>query len=211
MRVVSCLLACATSAFAVSPAQAGGDGLAADARDGHWAHIKGRIAYAAVAPGWRADPARFESTGLKVRGISVMGDVYFGAEPPAGQVRGGGFRATSGVIVGAQGQLWGTSAMASPNGSMSVDRRVFGHTPAAPGVLADLNADPATVPYVGIGYSSLASRSGWSFSADLGVVSLSPGKAVRFGRVFGGGQSLDDVVRDMRLTPVLQLGVSYAF
>jgi hypothetical protein len=34
---------------------------------------------------------------------------------------------------------------------------------------------------------------------------------VRFGRVFNGSQSLDDVVRDMRLAPVVQLGVSYSF
>jgi len=29
--------------------------------------------------------------------------------------------------------------------------------------------------------------------------------------VVGGSQSLDDVVRDMRLAPVVQLGVSYSF
>ena len=51
----------------------------------------------------------------------------------------------------------------------------------------------------------------WSFSADLGVVSQSPGNMVRFGKVFSGAQSLDDVVRDMRLAPVVQLGVSYSF
>ena len=63
----------------------------------------------------------------------------------------------------------------------------------------------------GIGYSNLSAKSGWHFSADLGVVSQSPGNVVRFGRVFSGAQSLDDVVRDMRLAPVVQLGVSYSF
>jgi len=29
--------------------------------------------------------------------------------------------------------------------------------------------------------------------------------------VFGGTQNLDDVVRDMKLTPVVQLGASYSF
>jgi hypothetical protein len=38
-------------------------------------------------------------------------------------------------------------------------------------------------------------------------MALNPGSGLRLGR----GQSLDDVVRDMRLTPVLQLGVSYSF
>ena len=68
-----------------------------------------------------------------------------------------------------------------------------------------------TLPYIGIGYSNLSAKSGWHFSADLGVVSQSPGNVVRFGRVFGGTQSLDDAVRDMRLAPVVQLGVSYSF
>ena len=76
---------------------------------------------------------------------------------------------------------------------------------------ADPTLDNTTVPYIGIGYSNLSTKSGWHFSADLGVVSQSPGNVVRFGRVFGGSQSLDDVVRDMRLAPVVQLGVSYSF
>jgi hypothetical protein len=68
-----------------------------------------------------------------------------------------------------------------------------------------------TVPYLGVGYSSLVAKSGWSFTADLGVVSRSPGNVVRLGRVFNGGQSLDEVVRDLRLAPHVQLGVSYSF
>ena len=66
-------------------------------------------------------------------------------------------------------------------------------------------------PYLGVGYSSMVAKSGWSFTADLGVVSRSPGNVVRLGRVFNGGQSLDEVVRDMRLAPHVQLGVSYSF
>jgi hypothetical protein len=45
----------------------------------------------------------------------------------------------------------------------------------------------------------------------MGMVSRAPGNVVRFGRVFSGNQNLDDVVRDLRLAPVLQLGVTYAF
>ncbi len=33
----------------------------------------------------------------------------------------------------------------------------------------------------------------------------------RLGRSLSGAQSLDDAVREMRMTPLLQLGVSYAF
>ncbi|MEO7339001.1 MAG: hypothetical protein ABIV63_20700, partial [Caldimonas sp.] len=63
----------------------------------------------------------------------------------------------------------------------------------------------------GIGYTGLSPHGGWSFRADLGLVSLSPGGAVRLGRLVTGNQNLDDAVRDLRLSPVMQLGVSYAF
>ena len=39
------------------------------------------------------------------------------------------------------------------------------------------------------------------------LIAQSPGGVLRLGR----GQSLDDVVRELRLEPVLQLGVSYSF
>jgi len=59
---------------------------------------------------------------------------------------------------------------------------------------------------MGVGYTGLSVRSGWSFSADLGLVAQNPGglKLIR-------SQSLDDAVREMRLAPLLQFGVSYAF
>jgi len=198
------LLACAT-------ASADGSGLSTDSDRVPWARFQGRIAYAANAPALRTSSTATDASGLKVAGVSLMGDVYFGASPTGAYAQGGGFRATSGVIVGARGALWGTPAGATATGLLSVDRRLFGPSGALPGIAADASADSATLPYIGIGYSSLAGRSGWSFSADLGLMSLSPGNAVRLGRVFGGGQNLDDVVRDMRLAPVLQLGASYAF
>lgn len=81
-----------------------------------------------------------------------------------------------------------------------------------------------SVPYIGIGYSAstapgLAGNAparstlygGWGFSADVGLMALSPRSAVRFDRVLGGQQSLDEVLRDVRLTPLLQLGVTYTF
>ena len=73
-----------------------------------------------------------------------------------------------------------------------------------------VNETSGTLPYIGIGYSNLSPRSGWSFSADLGLVSLRPATRSASAGVFGGSQNLDDVVRDMRLTPLVQLGVSYS-
>ncbi|MEO8082093.1 MAG: hypothetical protein ABI641_16275 [Caldimonas sp.] len=211
MRFLPCLVVACLAALATAAARADGDGLSADSRRAPWDHVQGRIAYATELPGQRTGFAGVETSGLKVRGVSVMGDVYFGDDRSVGRVRGGGFRATSGLIVGAHDQLWGTSAAASAYAPVSVERRVFGQAPGLPRLLNDGATDSGTLPYLGIGYSRLTARSGWSFSADLGVVSLSPGNATRFGRVFGGGQSLDDVIRDMRLSPVLQLGASYAF
>lgn len=76
-----------------------------------------------------------------------------------------------------------------------------------------------SVPYVGVGYSGAVStepalrsaEGGWRFSADLGVMALSTSNSVRLDRVIGGQQSLDDVLREARLTPLLQLGVTYRF
>jgi len=80
------------------------------------------------------------------------------------------------------------------------------------GVLpGDQAVDSPTLPYLGVGYTGLSPRGGWSFNADLGLVSLSPGNAVKLGRFLGGGQGLDETVRDMRWSPVMQLGVSYSF
>ncbi|HEY9240222.1 MAG TPA: hypothetical protein VIP10_15360, partial [Burkholderiaceae bacterium] len=72
-------------------------------------------------------------------------------------------------------------------------------------------AETTTVPYLGVGYTNLSVRSGWSFSADLGLVAQGNGSLGRLGRSLSGAQSLDDAVREMRMTPLLQLGVSYAF
>lgn len=195
-------IAAIVAAAAPAPALAEGTGIVADANRLPWPRFQGRIAYTAV-PSWRSDFGSAEASGLKVGGASLMGDVYFGASPR-------GFRATSGVLVGARHGLWGSTlpAAVSPH-RLGVERRFPGAT--ALGAPVDTASESATLPYVGIGYSSMPSRAGWSFSADFGLMSLAPGNAVRLGRVFSGSQSLDDVVRDMRFAPVIQLGVSYSF
>ncbi len=68
----------------------------------------------------------------------------------------------------------------------------------------------AIQPYVGIGYTSLSARAGWGFAADLGLGGLRPGAGVRLGQ---GGRSgyVEQWLDDLRLAPVVQVGVSYAF
>lgn len=74
------------------------------------------------------------------------------------------------------------------------------------------NTDGASVaqPYAGIGYSGAGERGDWSFSAELGLAAQNPGAATQFGRLFNG-VSFGDAVRDLRIQPMIRLGMNYAF
>ena len=191
MRYLLSVCAAIASTLVGTPAMSAGDGLVADPDRVPWARFQARILPSTAAPGWRAELAPTERMGLRVASIGLLGDVYLGRSDPNAGRAPRGFRATSGLIVGARQPLLGAS-------------------PVAPAV-AELGSESVTVPYLGLGYSSLVAKSGWSFSADLGVVSRNPANVVRLGRVVNGGQSLEEVVRDMRLAPHVQLGVSYSF
>jgi hypothetical protein len=210
MRNVLWICAAVAAALAHADARADGDGLSTNADRIAWTRFQSRIAYAPGAPGWRVDFAPLERTGLQVGSLGLLGDLYLERSRPASGAAASGFRATSGVLIGARSPMLGAAASNSAGGLFASNRRLFGASPGTLGAM-DASVDASTVPYIGIGYSNLAAKGGWSFSADLGVVSQSPGNVVRFGRVFGGSQSLDDVVRDLRLAPVVQLGVSYSF
>lgn len=147
----------------------------------------------------------------RLAGASLLGDYYIGGRTATRDGSSSGFRATSGLYLGARASLWGQAL--APAGSLalfSVERHSFSlAAPALPGEGDD--AGVATVPYVGLGYSSHSIKWGLSFSADFGLMALNPGGALRLGRAFGGGQSVDDLLRELRLSPVVQLGVSYSF
>lgn len=66
-----------------------------------------------------------------------------------------------------------------------------------------------TWPYLGLGYSGQALKGGWGFSADLGLALNAGG--TRLGRAVFGAESLDTAVRELRLSPVMQVGLRYAF
>jgi hypothetical protein len=210
MRVVLWIASAAALLVPAAGVRAEGEGLSANADRVPWARFQGRVGSAPGAPSWRSTLAPFERSGLQVGGLGLLSDVYLFGTKDTANAPATGFRATSGLIVGARSPWLGTGATPS-NGMFGADRRLFGSTAPALAMASDLGLDTSTVPYIGIGYSNLWPKSGWSFSADLGVVSQNPGNVARFGRVFGGSQSLDDLVRDMRLAPVVQLGVSYSF
>ena len=181
VQVVLCVFAAVALSVGVVHARAEGDGLASSADDVPWARFDARIVY---TPNWRSQLTPFERSGLRVDGrVGVLGDIYFGSGTATARAATGGFRATSGLVVGSRNTI----------------------------AAADLFGETTTMPYLGLGYSNIWPKSGWRFNADLGVISHSPGSATGIGRVLGGSQSLDDLVRDLRLAPVLQLGVAYTF
>ncbi|HEX6708211.1 MAG TPA: hypothetical protein VF169_25985 [Albitalea sp.] len=202
MVVAAVALNAAASVWAVQ-----GDGLIPP-KETPWPRWQGRLSLGTTAAPLRADPMNVDSSSLS--GASVLGDYYFTRSLPR-LGSSGGFRATSGLFLGSRAAtLLSTGPGAGLGGrAFSVDRRSLGgYGLVSP---ADAPPDSGAVPYVGVGYTGLSPRSGWGFSADLGLMALSPSSAVKLGRVFSGNQSLDDVLRDMRLSPLVQVGVSYSF
>lgn len=184
-----------------------GDGLVP--KSAPWPRWQARLSLG-TAPALSADPMSADGIATKLSGATVLSDYYFTRSlPRLGD--SGGFRATSGMFLGTRsGSLLSTGPGTGLGGrAFSVDRRTLGglKLPGLPDAAAD---GSGAVPYFGVGYTGLPSKGGWGFSADLGVMALNPASAVKFGRVFGG-QNLDDVLRDMRLSPLVQLGVSYSF
>ncbi|HUP07171.1 MAG TPA: hypothetical protein VMU47_08460 [Caldimonas sp.] len=200
-RLLSTLALCGSC---VGAGAADGQGLSVDPEQLPWPRLQTRLSVQSplatnIALGSRAAPS--------LGSLSVMSD-YYVTPSFLGAQRAGGFRATGGLLVGPRGQAWPGLGTA-PTLGVGADRHLSSSPVGAAGEAAP--AEGASLPYVGIGYTGLSPRGGWSFSADLGMVSLSPGGAVKLGRVFNNSQTLDDTMRDMRWSPVLQVGVSYSF
>ena len=129
--------------------------------------------------------------GVHRPGLSVFGDFFF--KSPATDTTSAtlsGFRATSGLMLGT---------------------RPFGSSVTPVAFSDGKNADTGPVPYFGVGYTDFPSHTGWGFSADFGWMAMSPRSAVRFGNTLGSPLSVDDLLRDLRLSPLIQIGVSYSF
>ncbi len=186
--------------LAASIAQAAqGDGLNWQDDSLVWARWQARLAVSQPAPLWRASFSSGEASGLKPRSLSIMGDYLFRRSLSA-DGRASVLRATSGLVFGPRPTLWAGQPGGGTGTAASWDSRLLG----------DARNDPAALPYIGIGYSGFTGRSGWSFSADFGLMALGAGNAVRLGRS-AATQGLDELVRELQLTPVLQVGASYSF
>lgn len=97
----------------------------------------------------------------------------------------------------------GFSAALRATGALTLTERVGG-----PGAVAGSEPGLTTQPFLGLGISGVWPRSGWGLSADLGFGGHGEGLRWRPERQ---GWALDDIVRDLRLAPTLQIGLTYAF
>lgn len=186
----------------VSPATAAdqaGSGLAprADA----WPRLQGRLSLDTAAPRWRSEIAAAPSAGVSIRAASLLGDYYLTGSW-FGERQLGGLRATSGLLVGRGiGSFGGLGGRA-----FNLENRSLPwFTPVAD------SGESSTLPYFGLGYTGLAPGRQWGFTADVGLLMLNPGPAVRLGRSISGWNSAEDLMRELRLTPTIHLGVSYSF
>jgi hypothetical protein len=137
----------------------------------------------------------------------LLGDYYWSGLRPASVGSSGGFRATSGLLLGQRSLALGTPALASTQGAGLTLSRTL-RPSVGPG---DALLEPWSVaPYVGVGYSGVSLRGGWGFTADVGLAGTTGGLRTRRDPALGA-QGVDELLRELRLTPVLQFGASYAF
>lgn len=204
-----------TSTFAIA-----GDGLAAPAADAVWPQWQARITVrspssASLLHGPLLAGSR--DSGVLASG-SVLGDHYFGSQGLSSR-----FRASGGLLLGLGGsggsdmRRGGLDKRSDAVSAMAIS--FIGHasvqtgpaSPAMPGLADRVSGDGFWVtPYLGLGYSGPIWHSSLSLSADLGVVAERVDDSRR-NRGLLGSQSLDGAVRALRVSPVFQVGVRYAF
>ncbi len=197
--IYAALAAC----WVAAPAWAG-EGLTVDAERVPWPRLQARVSLATSTP---------LSTDLvsagQLQGGRVLGDYYFTHGPllgSGGRVSGG-FRASGGLLLGTRGASLSLPSVPRAGWAMNLSQQGL----SASAGDGSIDSGP-TVPYLGIGYTGLSPKGGWGFTADLGLMGLTPpGAGLRPGRATASGLGFDDVLRDLRLTPVLQLGLSYSF
>jgi hypothetical protein len=175
------------AALCLAPLAAlGAEGLVAPAADWLWPQWQARISVQA-APVVRLDQlsapaAEATPSARSLQSGALLGDYYFSHSWLKS------FRASGGLRLGATTPTW---PGAGPGDTLS------------------------TMPYVGLGYSGEPLRAlglkGLSLVADLGLVAERPGAADGLSRALLGTQGWESAMRELRLSPVLQLGVRYSF
>lgn len=194
---------------APSPANraAGSDGGGLALRDnGPWPDWEGRIGAVIERP---VNPVRDSFVlaqpvdgGLRMRSLHVLADHYVE----------GGFRATVGLVSGEAGQAWWSSGEHGGGLNLSLQQL---DTLGSPLGLRRRNLLPQAQAYVGAGYStrteSIGQASTWRFNADLGLLNTDPDSTDRITGLLQGDRSVGDLVRGLRMRPVVKVSVGYAF
>lgn len=180
-------------------------GLAVPTTDGIWPQMQARLTLQTTSPTplSRGAFARDAdgSAARGVRGGALFGD-YVLLRRGLGELR-----ATGGVVLGS---LVGAPALAhGGSGRFGLGVLESPATQAAP--TPSMTLDVTALPYLGLGYRSPPLWQALSVSADVGVVTAHPSGAAGVGRALLGQQAMDAALREMRLAPMLQLGVRYAF
>jgi hypothetical protein len=119
----------------------------------------------------------------------------------------GGLRATGGLLGAGSAASGSGLVWPAPVGPRPALGPRAGEA-AARGQLWSSGLDSGLATYLGLGYSLGNPPAGWGLSADLGLVGQRGPGEVRLGRSSGSGV---DWLRELRLRPLLQVGVSYAF
>ena len=210
MRIRQCL---SSVGLLCAAGLATADGLNVDKIGGYWSATQTRLQINAAvldttlgtpaARAWGGNPAPLAA--------SLAGDYYFSKSLADAALPHSGFRASSALLIRQPGVslselAWSSRSMAS---YAAPSRLSLGYAGANPYEASGQGV--SALPYLGIGYSDYSLKSGWGFWADIGLVVQSPGQALGVGRVLWGGQSAEDLVRELRLSPMMQLGVNYSF
>jgi hypothetical protein len=202
-------LACAAGTAAAD------SGLKVDGAGGFWSGSQTRLSVHAV----RADltPLRLgyqASTGLSPiapMAAALSGDYYFSKDLADTTGPRTGFRASSVLLIRQPGISLSDLAWSS-RAALSFGTPHFVALPSlSPGLADPSDYNVSTMPYLGIGYSEVSLKTRWGFWADIGLVVQSPGSAQGLGRVLSGTQGVDELMRELRMAPMVQLGVSYSF
>lgn len=145
--------------------------------------------------------------GSRLLSANLLGDYYL-TGPGFGGLRGG-LRATGGMLVGSLSLAQSSGGLALGSGATRLGSGLAIGQRSVNLLGANTEAgDPqASLSYFGIGYTGQSLRSGLSFSADLGLISSTGG--LRLGRT--NAQDMEELLRDLRFKPVLQLGLSYSY
>lgn len=178
------------------------DGLVLPRSGAYWPQWQARISISAATLSPVSLTAALDAASGRtgVQSGAVLGDWYVDAPGLRVASLVGGLRATGGLLSGVRGMALGSTSYAWRSGSLGIVLQGGMSPPAR-------EAAGETLPYLGMGYTGQSLKGGWGVSADLGLVAERAGAA----RGLFGNSGWDNTLREMRLSPVLQLGLTYAF